>query len=311
MDGETHLHLHLSLGCQYITGLLVNGTLNPDVASPSDADVECDISSGTIRDEDLSHDIVDNGGKVNVYDLEQNISPIAQLPVFYRLGASGLWYKKSADNFPLIYSGDSSGYVDATNGLPPWNELTGGSWQLTPVGNNNFFFVHIFATNDDRHPIIALQGVSVYTNKPAGRDAAALELAQLTGLPFLEFTPLVTLIAEARTTYTNTPVIRFRTTDGGEDYVDWRNQTSFGSAGGGTTQNLYANMTDGTTIASAGIPNDTLTFTAGTGISAVIASNPDTLTITNTAPNPTGMTITTINGQPMLTLEDSTRSDIL
>ncbi len=309
MDGETHLHLHLSLGCQYVTGLLVDGTLNPDAASPTDADVQTDVSTGTIRDEDLSHDIVDNGGKVNVYDLEQNISPIAQIPVMYRLGVSGLWYIKPADNFPFIYSGDGSGYVGATNGLPPYNQLSGGSWQLTEVGNNTFFLVHIFATNDIRNPIIAIQGIDTYTNKPAGRDAAEIELKQLTGLPFLEFTPLVTLIAEARTVYTNTPQIRFRTTDAGEDYVDWRNLTAFGSTGGGVTQNLYANLTDGTNIASAAIPNDTITFTAGTGISAVVSSNPDTLTITNTAPNPTGMTITTINGQPMLTLVDTTRTD--
>jgi hypothetical protein len=52
------------------------------------------------------------------------------------------------------------------------------------------------------------------------------------------------------------------------------------STGGST--NLFNNLSDGTNVASPDSSNDTFTFTAGTGVTAVVSAAGDSLTITNT-----------------------------
>jgi hypothetical protein len=52
------------------------------------------------------------------------------------------------------------------------------------------------------------------------------------------------------------------------------------STGGST--NLFNNLSDGTNVASPDSSNDTFTFTASTGITAVVNATSDTITITNT-----------------------------
>jgi hypothetical protein len=50
----------------------------------------------------------------------------------------------------------------------------------------------------------------------------------------------------------------------------------------GGSVNVFNNLSDGTNIASPDTSNDTFTFTAGTGITAVVNATSDTITITNT-----------------------------
>jgi hypothetical protein len=50
----------------------------------------------------------------------------------------------------------------------------------------------------------------------------------------------------------------------------------------GGSLNLFNNLSDGTNVASPDSANDTFTFTAGTGVTAVVNATSDTLTITNT-----------------------------
>jgi hypothetical protein len=277
MDAETHIHFHQSFGAQYINGLgLTNVVTEP--GAPIDTDVQFTVASGEIRDEDLRHEIIDDGATPdNVFDLIQDLQPTAQIPVWFRTGATGVWNKAPATSFPFIYS-DGVVFTGGVNGLLPWNEDTGATWQLTESVNNGFVLIHYFATNDVLNPVVAIQGITNYNNKPAGREQALNEINQLSGLPFLEFTPLATVIVEARSVYTNTPLARFRLTDDGFDYVDWRDTDLFGGGGGGgTTQNLWETITSdsGSTVANS--PNDTITV-AGTGGIATSISG-DTLSI--------------------------------
>jgi len=228
MDGVTHAHFHLSFGTQYISGLAPGGTFTADPGTPTDADVQIDIGNGFIRDEDIPHHIYDIGSGVNSYDLLQDLTPIAQLPVFYRLGAGAVWYKSTPTNFPFIYS-DGVNWTGAVNGLPPYNQLSGGVWSLTELSDNSFFLFHILATNDMRHPVIALQGIAEYANITAAQAAANSELNSLAGLPFQEFVPIATFIGQTRTLYTNTTLVRFRATDTGSSYIDWRDTQVFSS----------------------------------------------------------------------------------
>jgi hypothetical protein len=217
MDSATHAYLHNSLGTRYQSGLALGGTLNP--LGQDLADIQFSVTNGSIRDEDLVHSIVDIGLEVDTFDLQQELNPIAQIPVLYRLGSTGEWYLKSADSFAFIYNG-TAGYSSVR---VPFNQWTGSVWQLTEITNDYYGLIHIFATNDIRHPILAVQGINQYQIRPAGVDDAFTELKQLTALPFAEFTPIATLIFQTSNSISTTQKIQWLLTDSGANYVDWRN----------------------------------------------------------------------------------------
>lgn len=222
MSSGAHYYLHEVIGAKYHDGLTIGGTFNP--GSETNADIQLSITNGMFRDEDLEHHIAHSGTQTNVYDLQQTLTPVAQIPVFYRLGAAGDWYVKTADNYPLIYNG-TAGY---TGTYPPYNNWNGSAWVLTSTPNTNYMLVHIVATNDPRHPVIALQGLQAYQNRPAGRDAALAELNLLVNMPFQEFMPIASLIVECKAT-ANAINAKFVTTAEGQDYVDWRYTSEFGN----------------------------------------------------------------------------------
>ena len=218
MDGATHEYLHEIEGARYESGLaLSNFAVDGDGSLESHAQLDC--SNGIIRDEDILIDI-QNGQP-------QSLTPVAQLPVYYRSGTSGYWRKKEADNHPFIYSG-TSGYTGGS-GLVPFNNFDGLSWGLTEITNNNFVLVHIFATNNINEPIIAIQGINQYNNAGLAREAAEVEIKSLSGLPFAEFSPLGTVIVKSSVSFTNTPQSIFVSTAGGDNYIDFRDVKVFGS----------------------------------------------------------------------------------
>jgi hypothetical protein len=218
MDGATHSYLHTVFGARYLSGLaLQNFVVNGDGSLATHAQFTSD--SGSIRDEDLLI----------------TMSAQTQIPVLYRQGQ--LWRKKAADSFPVIYSG-TAGY---TGTRLPFNEFTGGAWQLTEVANNDFVLVHIFATNDKETPIVAIQGTATYLNVTAARLAASTEITSLTGLPFAEFVALGSVVFQSSNSYTNTPKARTRSINGG-DYVDFRGTQLYTPAGEPTTHSLLSNL---------------------------------------------------------------------
>ena len=202
MDGQTHIHFHTVFGAQYISGLALENFTIGDGSS----NTHCQYTSdeGVIRDEDLRIEI----------------GPESQIPTLYRLGASGNWRRKEVDSYPFIYSG-TAGYV-GSNGRIPFNEYTGGSWQLTEVVNNGFVLIHYFATNDTEYPVIAIQGQASYGTIVDARISANSEISQLSGLPFAEFVPIGSVILQSSDSFTNDVKARVRLTDTGDDYVDFR-----------------------------------------------------------------------------------------
>ena len=210
MDGATQAHLHLSLGTQYRSGLSLTGMIVDGNGSLS-SHAQFGILDGRIADEDIEHTITN--------DLPQTLAALGNFPVFYRLGAATNWYKTTADNYPLVLSGDSPSYTTGTK--PAFNSETAGIWSLGEVTNNNFFLVHILATNNINEPVIALLG-NQYVTKAEVNAAAKTEIASLTGLPFAEFVPIATVIYEARDAYTNAVNARVVSTTEGGDYIDWR-----------------------------------------------------------------------------------------
>ena len=220
MDGATHSYLHTVLGAQFISGLALQGfSVDGDGSLAAHAQFTSD--SGTIRDEDI---VV-------------TISAQTQIPVLYRQGL--LWRKKAADSFPFIYSG-TAGYTGAS-GRIPYNQFTGGAWQLTEIANNAFALVHLFATNDIENPVVAIQGIATYGNVTAARLAASSEITSLSGLPFAEFVALGSVVIQSADAFSNTPKAAVISVEGA-NYVDFRGTQLYTPAGEVTTHGLLSGL---------------------------------------------------------------------
>jgi hypothetical protein len=205
MPWMVHALWHTAFGTAFISGLGL-GDFDADGSGNDDTAAQFSISSGQINDEDISHIIAGQTAP-------------AAIPVFYKDGANGDWRRDAATDAPVkLFSGGS--------GRPAWNEFTGGVWQQTEVGNNNYFLVHIVATNDPDQPVIALQGQSTYGTLGQARDGANTEVStlQTSGLPTVEFVFIGTIIYQTLTAYTNQWKARVRLTEAGDSYVDWRSQ---------------------------------------------------------------------------------------
>lgn len=221
MDGDTHAHLHVSFGAQWTSGLALTNII-VDGNGTSNSHAQFGVANGVIRDEDLRIVITDG--------LPQDISPTVSLPTIYRIGSG--WKITQSKTYPFVLSGEDPSY---TGTLPAYNyEVSAGVWALAEVTTNRYLLTHILATNDIRYPIIAVVG-GTYSTITNARSAALTEMMGFTGLPFPEFVPLGTLIAQCSTSYTNTPKAIFRSTSDGGSYIDWRSSRSFSSATGSST----------------------------------------------------------------------------
>ena len=203
MSPITHAYLHRTRGAAFDSGgKLVNFVVDGGGSSNTHAQFTSNL--GVIWDEDIRIP----------YPAQ------AQIPVFYKSGASGLWKRKEANSFPLIISGEE-GYTGAS-GLIPYNNFNGSSWVLSEASNNKFVLVHIFATNDIEFPVIAIQGQVEYNDKTTARKGALTEIRELSGLPVYEFCPLGSVIYQTSNAYTNTPKAQIVSTADGDNYEDHR-----------------------------------------------------------------------------------------
>ena len=231
MDPSVHTYLHNTKGAAYASGFALGNFVTDDTGDV-DSHAQLSVADGVFFDEDIKHSITDGS--------PQDISPIAKLPLLYKDGASGLWRRTTATNFPVTTTG---------TGRAAWNENNGGVWSLTEADNNDFVFTHIIATNDINEPIMGIIGQGEYNTLSAARDGAEVEALQLatSGLEALmpEFVFLGTVIFQTSDGYANTVQSRIRTTNEGDDYIDWREVTL---AGGGGTGEVHDTPVDGATL---------------------------------------------------------------
>jgi hypothetical protein len=221
MDGETHSYLHTVFGARFLSGLaLQNFTTG---TGGLDVDAQFNVDEGSIRDEDILHEIL----------------PQTEIPILYRQGANGYWRKKAADSFPVIYS-DGVVFTGA-NGRLPYNQYSGGIWSLTQVNNNKYVLVHFFATNDKENPVVGIQGPAEHDSMSAARTAANAEITSLSGLPFAEFVPIGTVVFRTSNTFSNTPKADVVPINGA-DYVDFRGTQLYTPAGEATTHGLLSGL---------------------------------------------------------------------
>jgi hypothetical protein len=210
MDSRTHLYLHNTFGAQYESGL-APGNLAVDESGDEDSHCQLSVTDGVFWDEDIKL-AISNG-------LPQTLQPIAAIPIFYRWGT--YWRQTDASQFGALYAAISD---DWSGALPAWNEIVGGSGQLTEVSNNDYVLMHLFATNDIRTPIVWFCGQAEYATTGQARAGAENEInsLNLVGLPTPEFIPIGSFIVQVSNGNDNTPKARFRSTDTGADFVDWR-----------------------------------------------------------------------------------------
>ena len=216
MNQLTHEYLHDTFHARYESGFAL-GDIIADASGNLATSAEFSVAAGIMWDEDLEHNI-------------SVLTVPAQIPIYYKSGAAGGWRRKTKDNYPLIYK------QAGTNARADWNQLTGGSWQLTEIGAGNFVLVHYFATAALSDAIIGICGQAEYTTIGNAQAGATVELASIvtTGLPVKEFVPIATVIWQTSSSYANAPSSRIRSTATGGSYIDWRSTSvvSLGGAGG-------------------------------------------------------------------------------
>ena len=242
MDGPTHQYLHNKFGTTFVSGLALSNFTADDDGS-ADAHAQFGSTAGKIQDEDIS------------IDVGANTFP-AQLPVFYKDGASGNWRTETSASGSFSVLNFSGG-----DGLLAWNEYTGSAWTQTEVSNGDFVLAHVFATNDADNGVISIQGQAEYNSLIEARLGAVQEISNLVtaGMPFAEFVPIGTIIFQTSNTFTNAIKAIVRTTDEDDDYVDWRYSQLSPSIGSVNDHGNLTGLTDQDHPASA-IYTDFATF---------------------------------------------------
>jgi hypothetical protein len=194
MDTSTHKWIHNTFGMQYVDGLSIsNYILGGNGSSNSHATIS--IGNGTLCQEDIEINITDS---FSTDPFCQELSPIAQIPVYYHQGTTGQWVKNTATDYPVKYG---------ANG-PQYNLLTGGNWttpDVSPGGATRYFAVWILATNQIDDPIISIMGQRIDSNQGSAESNNSWGDVSLTNLPLSEVKPLYRLIFAGDSDYTNVP----------------------------------------------------------------------------------------------------------
>jgi len=201
MDAHTHVRLHQHDGSIFISGLALN-SLQVDQSGALNDHARFGIESGVIKDEDLP-------------SISNLIAAALGNQIYYHEGAVGTWRAQTNPGFSVLTTG---------TGRLAWNEVVGGIAQISEVGNTDFVLCHIFMTNGVVDKSIAVLGQDTYNNIVDARTGAETEISTLlmTGLPFQEFLPIATVIFETNNAYGNAVKGRTRSTDLGDEYIDWR-----------------------------------------------------------------------------------------
>lgn len=262
MDSRTHSYLHITRGAAYVEGMSPTDVLtdgNGDTAEQG----QIGVAAGSFWDEDIRHELA-------------ALAKPATIPMIWREGASGDWVvnRVRANNY-IWYR-----HTNGTSGRPSWNEFTGATWQRTEVDNVDFMCMHLFAFNGRPHDgsfgyarpsYYLIMGQAEYNtlgNARTGAESeiASLDLGQLENVS-PEFVPIATFIIQGGNAYGTGA--RIRTTDDGDDWIDWRRQeTAVGGAG------IDHNALDGRTVAdthpASSITNTPAGTVAATDVQAAI-----------------------------------------
>lgn len=192
MDGKTHEYLHETEGTRYQDGLQITN-FSVGGSSALDSSAQFGITGGRIKDEDLTHNIVHNSAPSAPY--EQNIAVIARLPVLYRIGSSGSWYRDPAIAYPIKLSPSTIQY----------NYNPGATWTTSPAPENSFVAMWILATNDMTEPVVAIMGQRTDSTLALARENNIWSNMNTGQFPTPESRLLYRVIFQTSSSYANVP----------------------------------------------------------------------------------------------------------
>lgn len=208
MSPLTHTYLHFTEGLRYVSPGLGLNNITADGTGDADDFIVFGVDAGAVSDEDIYSQISAVGSGIG-------------LPLYYMRGATPSWIKHEPSGFSMTT-------LDGTrNTRLAYNQYTGGAWQLTEVDNGDFVLCHVFATTEKDNPMIAILGQNEYNTRALAEEGATTELRSLilNDILFPEIKPVATVIFQTRNIWTNSLQARIVTTEDGDDYVDWRNET--------------------------------------------------------------------------------------
>jgi hypothetical protein len=219
MDAHTHANLHFTRGAQYISGFALN-TITADQSGATDDHAQFGVDVGNIADEDINYQT-------------SAVSSLTGLPIWYR-ETDTYWRTSTNAGFSILVSGTPLMY---------YNDPTG--WGLTEVTSGRFALCHVFATTDLDTPMVAIMGQAEYTTLVSARQGASDEMNALIlgDLPTAEIVPIASVIFQTSNAYGNSVQSRIRTTDEGDDYIDWRT-TSLSRGGGSSHHGSLGGLSD-------------------------------------------------------------------
>ena len=189
MDWATHQYLHRSAGARYISGFDLTDYTTSGTGNDNN-DARLGITNGTLADEDIFLNIVDTS--TPALPFEQNLTPIALLPVFYRTGASGVFQWDTPTTYALKMG----------TTYPMWNQFSAGTWSATEATSGSYIAMWVVATNSLINPVIAIMGQNIDTSLDDARESNSFGDIDV-GVSFNEFRPLYRLIFEIQNSFTN------------------------------------------------------------------------------------------------------------
>lgn len=214
MDSWTHEYIHETVHARWVSGLACANII-ADGDGSSDTHAQLSVTDGVIRDEDIRFNIDDDG--------PQDLGPIAQIPLLYRDGATGVWKIFDATDFPIHTNG---------SGRAVYNEWDGNTWTLTEVSSGSYVFTHLIAIPEIRTPIMGIIGQNEYNSKAAAEAGAEIEILNLLQGELQTLAPewvnIATIIFQTSDSFTNSVKSVIVSTQAGGDYVDWRSATPSG-----------------------------------------------------------------------------------
>ena len=207
MDSADHEMEHMTIGARYASGFKLTGLVNATTTFTG-------AESGKYYDEDIAH----------------SIDAAATMPFLYRLGTESApyWKWSAADNKVAFMNGGTD---------TVWNELTGGSWQLTPADTaHDYILIFVVAEGaetgyDNFSKIIDQAGYSTRGNARDAIEGAKKKLI-LDGLPSPEMCFIGVYIVRKNG--------NLQDLADGSVYLDLRGTSSRGSGGDSAASNLAA-----------------------------------------------------------------------